>query len=105
MLITILKTDNRQGPIAHGTLPNVMWQAGREGSLGENGCMYMYGRNLCCSPEIITNWSLFVNWLYPNPSESCSVMSDSLCPMDYTVHGILQARILAWVAVPFSNTK
>ena len=24
-------------------------------------------------------------------------------PMDYTVHGILQARILEWVAVPFSR--
>ena len=28
----------------------------------------------------------------------------SLCdPMDYTVHGILQARILEWVAFPFSG--
>ena len=27
-------------------------------------------------------------------SESCSVMSESLRPIDYTVHGILQARIL-----------
>ena len=28
----------------------------------------------------------------------------TLCnPMDYTVHGILQARILEWVAVPFSR--
>ena len=27
-----------------------------------------------------------------------------LCdPMDYTVHGILQARILEWVALPFSR--
>ena len=27
-----------------------------------------------------------------------------LChPMDYTVHGILQARILEWVAIPFSK--
>ena len=35
-------------------------------------------------------------------SKSCSVMS--LCdPMDYTVHGILQARILEWVAFPFSR--
>ena len=26
----------------------------------------------------------------------------TLCdPMDYTVHGILQARILEWVAFPF----
>ena len=30
--------------------------------------------------------------------------SPALCnPMDYTVHGILQARILEWVAVPFSR--
>ena len=35
-------------------------------------------------------------------SENLSVVS--LCdPMDYTVHGILQARILEWVAVPFSR--
>ena len=47
---------------------------------------------------------------------SCSVMSlltmkvkvTQLCltlydPMYYTVHGILQARILKWVAVPFSR--
>ena len=28
----------------------------------------------------------------------------TLCnPMDYTVHGILQARILEWIAVPFSR--
>ena len=28
----------------------------------------------------------------------------TLCDhMDYTVHGILQARILEWVAVPFSR--
>ena len=32
------------------------------------------------------------------------VMSDSLCdPMDYTVHGVLLARILEWVAVPISK--
>ena len=24
-------------------------------------------------------------------------------PMDYTVHGILQARVLGWVASPFSR--
>ena len=28
----------------------------------------------------------------------------TLCnPMDYTVHGILQARILEWIAFPFSR--
>ena len=28
--------------MTHGTLFNVMWQPGWEGSLGENGYMYMY---------------------------------------------------------------
>ena len=36
-------------------------------------------------------------------SESHLVVSDSCDPMDYTVHGILQARILEWVAFPFSR--
>ena len=26
-------------------------------------------------------------------------------PMDYTVHGILQARVLEWVAFPFSRAS
>ena len=36
-------------------------------------------------------------------SESHSVVSDFCNTMDYTVHGILLARILEWVAVPFSR--
>ena len=36
-------------------------------------------------------------------SESHSVVSSCLQFMDYTVHGILQARILALVAFPFSR--
>ena len=36
-------------------------------------------------------------------SESHSVVSDSLQPMDYTIHGIPQARILEWAAFPFSR--
>ena len=38
-----------------------------------------------------------------NVCESSSVVSNSLDPMDYRVHGILQARILEWVAFPFSG--
>ena len=30
--------------------------------------------------------------------QSCPTVCDT---MDYTVHGILQARILEWVAIPF----
>ena len=33
-------------------------------------------------------------------TQSCPTLCD---PMDYTVHGILQARILEWVAIPFSR--
>ena len=33
-------------------------------------------------------------------AQSCLILCH---PMDYTVHGILQARILEWVAVPFSR--
>ena len=33
-------------------------------------------------------------------TQSCLTLCN---PMDYTVHGILQARILEWVAFPFSR--
>ena len=36
-------------------------------------------------------------------SENHSVVSDSLQPNANTMHGILQARILEWVAFPFSR--
>ena len=33
-------------------------------------------------------------------AQSCPTLCD---PMDYTVHGIFQARILEWIAFPFSR--
>ena len=33
-------------------------------------------------------------------TQSCLTLCD---PMDYTVHGLLQAKILEWVAYPFSS--
>ena len=38
-----------------------------------------------------------------NESESLSVSHVELCEHEYTVHGILQARILEWIAIPFSR--
>ena len=35
-----------------------------------------------------------------NVTQSCPTLGD---PMDYIVHGILQARILEWVVFPFSR--
>ena len=41
-------------------------------------------------------------WMFLG-SESCSVMSTLCEPMDYTVYGTLQARILEWAVFPFSR--
>ena len=49
----------------------------------------MRARNLCLVPQSERKGA-----------QSCPTLQD---PMDYTVHGILQARILQWVASPFSR--
>ena len=51
---------------------------------------------------ILTSLLLCVQFItYSCDSKSCLV---GLCdPMDYTAHEILQARILEWVAIPFSR--
>ena len=33
-------------------------------------------------------------------AQSCPTVGD---PMDYTVHGILQERIMEWIAFPYSS--
>ena len=52
--------------------------------------VYMF-TTWCVSP-----WASQVKW----KSLTCPTLCD---PMEYTVHGILQARILEWVAFPFSR--
>ena len=51
-----------------------------------------------------TCWSLRW-WLafFRNKVKVTQLCSTLRSPMDYTVHGILQARILEWVAFPFSR--
>ena len=39
-------------------------------------------------------------WRSESESQSCLTLCDS---MDYTVHAILQARLLEWAAFPFSR--
>ena len=59
--------------------------------------------------EKVCDWLISLCWwCLENESISCSVLSDSCDPMGYSlsgpsVHGILQARILEWVAIPFSR--
>ena len=48
-----------------------------------------------CVVQVTSQW-----WKW---NESHSVVSDSLWPYGLYVHGILQAKILEWVSVPFSR--
>ena len=50
-------------------------------------------------PFFPTLFFLFI-YLFFKITQSCPTLCD---PTDYAVHGILQARILEWVAVPFSR--
>ena len=49
-----------------------------------------------------TGHHVFTVWSKLQVTHSCPTLCD---PMDYTVHGILQARILEWVSVPFSRAS
>ena len=51
----------------------------------------------CCPARRIIG-TVFLNSMWVKVAQSCLTLCD---PMDYTVNGILQARILEWVAFPF----
>ena len=59
--------------------------------------------------EVTKSWTWLsdwteLNWCYIYFKVEVTQLCPTLCDiMDYTVHGILQARILEWVAVPFSR--
>ena len=57
----IFKMDKQLRPTE--SLFSVMWQLGWEGSLGENGYMYMYGWVFLLSTW---NYHNIINWLCPN---------------------------------------
>ena len=50
--------------------------------------------------ENLTQQSVGSRVVIMKVAQSCPTLCD---PMDYTVHGILQARILEWVVFPFSS--
>ena len=75
------------------------------------GCLLHHHKHrLCakCNP-LASCWretegrDLPTQWKVENESESCSVVSNSLRPHSCTIHRILQARILEWVAFPLSK--
>ena len=50
--------------------------------------------------KMLPNLAQIIEGVKLKAAQSCLTLCD---PMDYTVHGILQAKILEWVAVPFSR--
>ena len=49
------------------------------------------------------NMSGWCQTLFMESQKSLLFLCKLCDPMDYTVHGILQAKILEWVAIPFSG--
>ena len=50
--------------------------------------------------KIIWNINIKTFYFKVKVAQSCLTLCN---PMNYTFHGILQARILEWVAIPFSR--
>ena len=89
----------RTSGAAQETLLSALWGAKWEG----NPKRIHIDDSLCCTVE--TNTTLQSNYEAIKCGEmkvaqSCPTLCDL---MDYTVHGILQAKILEWVAFPFSR--
>ena len=67
-------------------------------------CTFMEGIISVIKNERSSHTDKAISFWKWSESESCSVMSDSLWPHGlYTVHGVIRARILEWVAFPFSR--
>ena len=79
----------------------LVWALMRAQNLERMKKVIYRGIELASTGLNVGNWPFF---LWKNSeSESGSVMPDSLWPWDYAVHGMLQARILEWIAIPFSK--
>ena len=66
-------------------------------------CFLIYWAILCPLTGGFTPFRIKVitdKYMKVKVTQSCLTLCD---PMDYTVHGILQARILEWVTIPFSR--
>ena len=72
---------------------------------------FFFSKTDCLSKLIYVNFQLCLSFIprvlcvYVLVSQSCLTLCDSMdcSPPGSSVHGILQARILEWVAIPFSR--
>ena len=76
-------------------------QQQQEGSLGKKGHMHIRAESLCSAPETVTALSISYVCVCAEPFQLCPTFwgpkdhSPPGCP----IHGILQAKILEWVAI------
>ena len=76
-------------------------QQQQEGSLGKKGHMHIRAESLCSAPETVTALSISYVRVCAEPFQLCPTFwgpkdhSPPGCP----IHGILQAKILEWVAI------
>ena len=71
--------------------------------VGQNGHHQKEGRKRKPPTPPVGVWTAAATKEDSVTSASGSVVRNSCNPMDYTIHGILQAGILEWVAFPFSR--
>ena len=64
------------------------------------GYYRVLSRVSCAIQYILISYLFHIMNVKVNVAQSCPTLCN---PMDYTVHGILQARILEWVDFPFSR--
>ena len=74
----------------------ILWEEMSRGTKDFTGIDYGYFFGITMDTWVLTKPFLKVK---VKVAQSCPTLCD---PMDYTVHGILQARILEWVAFSFS---
>ena len=66
----------------------------------DSDCSHEIKRHLLLGRKAMIN--LEVKWSEVRVTQLCPTLCD---PMEYTIHGILQAIILEWIAFPFSRVS
>ena len=69
-------------------------------SLQSKGLSKVFSNTTVQKHQFLNASLLYGPYMKVKVTQSCQTLFN---PMDYTVHGILQARILEWIAFPFSR--
>ena len=102
--IAIFKMDSQQGPIVSTReLFSMLCQPGWRGVWWRLDTCICMAESLHCSHETTT--ILLISYVFVLVAQSCPTLCDPMdcSPPSFSVHGILQARILEWIAILFAR--